>query len=113
MRRFIGFWVILFVLSFLLTACGSASAGLVGKWEQVSDEGVSGFGSKKGVVIEFLKDGTADLSLYSSKYTLKDGNRVEICLSSFCSLYDYNLSGTSLTISRSNNPKESYQYTRK
>jgi hypothetical protein len=98
-------------LNLTLTACGNSPA-LLGKWEQTSATGVGGFGSKTGSVIEFLKDGTADLAVYSSQYSLKEGNRIELCLSSFCSLYSYKLEGDKLTITR-NSDSQDYSYKRK
>jgi len=101
-KRFTPFIAVLLLASVLLVACGDNQPSLVGKWSQVTEKSVTGFGAKPGTTIQFFGDGNLDLGKYAGSYSVLDGTTMKIAIggagSALASMYTYTLTGDKLVI---------------
>jgi|GEM_PF-2185917 len=93
---------VLLLTALLLVACGDSQPSLVGKWSQVTEKSVTGFGAKPGTTIQFFGDGNLDLGKYAGSYSVLDGTTMKIAIggagSALASMYTYTLTGDKLVI---------------
>ena len=104
-KRFTPFIAVLLLTALLLVGCGDSqpsTPSLVGKWSQVTEKSVTGFGAKPGTTIQFFGDGNLDLGKYAGSYSVLDSTTMKIAIggsgSALASMYTYTLAGDKLTI---------------
>ena len=107
----IAYGIVAVLLAVAVIGCGEGSA-LVGKWEEVEGRKVYGETELYKETIEFFKDRTVIIG--STKYEWKI-DKGRIILSSFGStrIYNYKISGSTLTLTDDRGNEEIYQKVKK
>ena len=108
-----GLWLVLATLT--LAACGDApknspQTNIVGKWEQVSAQGLGQLFSatKQGDTIEFMSNGTLDLGGTGATWTILENGKLQYTVSRHSFIFDTTFStsqanGTANQATSSNN----------